>query len=90
MSYTGIGIVESLLDYKFLVDMGLESGEFEDYDDLKRKVRKEYRFNGINILTNDKIGNRYYNGVKNISRYDALTLINTKNGSRLNVNNYLE
>ena len=90
MSYTRMGIMESVLDYKFLMDMGLESGEYKDFAEIKSKVRTGFRRNGITVITDDKIGNKYYCGVKNISRYDALNIINKKNGSRLNVDRYLK
>lgn len=90
MNYIGVGIMESILDYKFLRDMGLEYSGYNNYEDLKSKVRTEYKKNGINIIANDKKGNKYYYGIKNISRKSALKIINDKNGSRLNVNLYLE
>ena len=85
-----MSMLESILDYKFLMDMGLENDEYKYFSELKLKVRNNFRLNGINVITSDKLGNKYYNGVKNISRREALSIINKKNGFRLNVDNYLD
>ena len=85
-----MSMLESILDYKFLMDMGLENDEYKYFSELKLKVRNNFRLNGINIITSDKLGNKYYNGVKNISRREALSIINKKNGFRLNVDNHLD
>ena len=84
-----MSMLESILDYKFLMDMGLENDEYKYFSELKLKVRDRFRLNGINIISNDKLGNKYYFGVKNISRYDALSIINKKNGSKLDIDRYL-
>lgn len=85
-----MSILESILDYKFLMDMGLENDEYEYFSDLKLRVRNNFRIHGINVITIDELENKYYNGVKNISRREALSIINKKNGFPLNVDRYLD
>ena len=85
-----MSMLESILDYKFLMDMGLENDEYKYFSELKLRLRNNLRINGINIIMSDKLGNKYYNGVKNISRREALSIINKKNGFPLNVDNYID
>ena len=85
-----MSMLESILDYKFLMDMGLENDEYKYFSELKLILRNNLRINGINIIMSDKLGNKYYNGVKNISRREALSIINKKNGFPLNVDNYID
>ena len=85
-----MSILESILDYKFLMDMGLENGEYEYFSELKLRIRNDFRLNGINVIISDNLANNYYNGVKNISRREALSIINKKNGFPLNVDRYLD
>ena len=85
-----MSMLESILDYKFLMDIGLENDEYKYFSELKLKVRNDFRINGINVISYDKIANKYYSGVKNISRYEALSLINKKNCSKLDIERYLD
>lgn len=85
-----MSMLESILDYKFLMDMGLENDEYKYFSELKLRLRNKFRINGINVITIDELGNKYYNGVKNISRREALSIINKKNGFPLNVDKYID
>ena len=90
MSYTGAGIMESILDYKFLIEIGLEYGVYNSYNDMKDKIRTRFRENGINIVSDDKMGNKYYDGVREISRYTALELMTLKLGRKVPLNRYID
>ncbi|MBR2774297.1 MAG: hypothetical protein IKD73_04815 [Selenomonadaceae bacterium] len=85
-----MSMLESILDYKFLMDMGLENDEYKYFSELKLRLRNKFRLHGINVITIDELGNKYYNGVKNISRREALSIINKKNGFPLNVDKYID
>ncbi len=85
-----MSMLESILDYKFFMDMSLENDEYKYFSELKLRIRNDFRLNGINVIISDNLANNYYNGVKNISRREALSIINTKNGFRLNVDKYLD
>ena len=85
-----MGIMESILDYKFLFDIGIENGEYKSFEDLKSRVRTDYRKFGISIINHEEKGNDYYNGVKKISRFEAITLIKFKTCSILDIKCYME
>ena len=85
-----MSMLESILNYKFFMDMSLENDEYKYFSELKLRIRNDFRLNGINVIISDNLANNYYNGVKNISRREALSIINTKNGFRLNVDKYLD
>ena len=88
MSYLGMGVVESDLDYKFLMEIGLEYGTYDSFTDMKAKIRHRFKENGINVISNDAMGNKYYDGVHEISRYTALERIALKLGQKISLNRY--
>ena len=88
MSYVGIGIMETILDYKFFADLGAEIAEYKNFEELKLIVREEYRKQGINVISDVRDGNKYYRGVKKINRNELIRLINLKSGSTLRAENY--
>lgn len=90
MGYIGMGVIESALDYKFLMEMGLEYGTFDSFSDMKAKIRRRFKEKGINVILDDKMGNKYYNGVSEISRYTALELITLKLGRKVSLNRYID
>lgn len=90
MGYIGMGVIESALDYKFLMEMGLEYGTFDSFSDMKAKIRRRFKEKGINVILDDKTGNKYYNGVSEISRYTALELITLKLGRKVSLNRYID
>lgn len=89
MNYIGIGVIESILDYKFLMEMGLEQGVFDSFNDMKVKICNQFKEKGINVILNDKMGNKYYNGVQEVSRYTALELMTLKLGRKARLNRYM-
>lgn len=89
MGYLGMGVIESVLDYKFLMEIGLEYGVFDNFIDMKAKIRRRFKEKGINVVSDDKMGNKYYDGVREISRYTALKLIALKLGRKISLNRYM-
>lgn len=90
MGYLGMGVIESVLDYKFLTEMGLEYGVFDSFSDMKAQIRRRFKEKGINVILDDKMGNKYYDGVHEISRYTALELMTLKLGRKVSLSRYMD
>lgn len=86
MSY---GVLESILDYKFLLETGLELSEYKNLEEMKSEVRKGYRKYGITCV-NSSDGNKYYDGVNEISRREAIERVILRLGFRMQLKRYIE
>ena len=82
-------IIDSILDYKFLSEIGNEVGEYSNYDELLEEVRKGYRRYGI-IFISSVDSNKYYIGVREISRREAIIYIIIKNRCNVSIDRYLD
>ena len=84
-----MGVLESILDYKFLMEICESVGEYRNYEELLEEVRRGYRKHGI-IFVNRIEGNKYYNGIQEISRLEAIIGIMIKKGVHVSIERYLE
>lgn len=82
-------IIDSILDYKFLSEIDNEVGEYSNYEELLEEVRKGYRRYGI-IFVSSVDSNKYYSGVREISRREAITDIIIKNRCNVSLDRYLD
>ena len=82
-------IIDSILDYKFLSEICNAVGEYSNYEELLEKVRKGYRLYGI-IFVSNVDSNKYYNGVREISRREAIIDIIIKNRCNVSIDRYLD
>ena len=89
-NYLGKGIIESILDYKFLNKIDSSLSVYNDFDELRAIVKTEYAKYGINTIIYGRRGNEYYNGTEKIGRNELLELIKSKTGSDLKIEPYLE
>ena len=89
-NYLGKGIIESILDYKFLNKIDSSLSVYNDFEDLRAIVKSEYAKYGINTIIYCRRGNEYYNGTEKICRNELLELIKSQTGSELEIEPYLE
>ena len=89
-NYLGKGIIESILDYKFLNKIDSSLSVYNDFEDLRAIVNSEYAKYGISTIIYGRRGNEYYNGTEKIGRNELLELIKSKTGSELEIEPYLE
>lgn len=83
------GLLESILDYKFLSEIGTKLGEFGSYEELFSEVRRGYKKYGI-IFVSGIERNKYYYGVHEISRREAMKRIKLTVGLEISLERYLE
>ena len=82
-------IIDSILNYKFLSEIGNELGEYNNYEELLEEVRKGYRRYGI-IFVSNVDSNKYYNGVREISRREVIIDIIIRNDLTVSIDRYLD
>ena len=83
------GLLESILDYKFLSEIGTNIGEFSSYEELFSEVRLGYKKYGI-IFVSGIERNKYYYGVHEISRREAMKRIKLTLGLEISLERYFE
>ena len=89
-NYVGKGIIESILDYKFLHKIDSSLSVYNDFYELRAIVNSEYAKYGIDTIIYGRRGNEYYNGTEKICRNELLELIKSQTGSDLEIEPYLE
>ena len=83
------GTLEIILDYKFLIESGLELSEYKNFEEMKSEVRKGYRKYGITCVNNSD-GNKYYDGVVEISRREVIERLIIRLGLKMQLKRYIE